>query len=71
MSERVKWSDFILCDLVDVYNVFCIYVLRVVLKEEYRWFVCMDVILIVKWWCVIFVRYNEVVFDFKLFRNVK
>lgn len=71
MSERVKCSDFMLCGLVDVYNVFCIYVLRVVLKEEYRWFVWMNVILIVKWWCVIFVRYNEVVFDFKLLKNVK
>lgn len=36
MSERALWSDFMLCGLVDVYNVSRIYVPIAFLKEEYR-----------------------------------
>lgn len=48
MSERALWSDFMLCGLVDVYNVSRIYVPIAFLKEEYRGAVWMNVIPIAK-----------------------
>lgn len=50
MSERALWSEsyFMLCGLVDVYNVSRIYVPIAFLKDEYRWAMKMDMIPIAK-----------------------